>query len=192
MNKQDFSFMLHLFQGGHCFFHPMMEMFIKRMDTLSYKYICSQRYASKSNMYRSNVHLLDLPNEILLIILKKLDNIDVLYSLSGINNQRLDSLAQEKIFTNVLNLVSASMNNIYSIPPLIFHRFCYDILPRVHHNVKCLVLDSSSMERILLAADYPNLCELKLFNSNQDILSSYFTGKSFIYSTAQKAMKRND
>jgi len=177
MNKQDFSFMLHLFRRGHSFFHPMMEMFIKRMDTLSYKYICSQRYASKSNMYRSNVHLLDLPNEILLIILKKLDNIDVLYSLSGINNQRLDSLAQEKIFTNVLNLVSASMDSNYSIPPSILHRFSYNILPRVHHKVKCLVLESSYMERILLAGDYPNLCELKLFNFNQDILSSYFTCK---------------
>ncbi|CAF4571528.1 unnamed protein product [Rotaria sp. Silwood2] len=33
-------------------------------------------------MYRSNVHLLDLPNEILFIILKNLDNIDVLYALS--------------------------------------------------------------------------------------------------------------
>jgi hypothetical protein len=43
------------------------------MNIHAYKCIHSQKYTSQlqSNMYRSNVHLLDLPNEILLIILKK-------------------------------------------------------------------------------------------------------------------------
>jgi len=107
-------------------------------------------------MHRSNVHLLDLPNEILLIIFKKLDNIDVLYSLSGINNERLDILAQEKIFTNILNFTSILSDDIFSI----LDRFCFNILPRVHHDVKYLILDSTYMERILLAADYPYLSEL--------------------------------
>jgi hypothetical protein len=56
-------------------------------------------------MNRSNIHLLDLPDEILLIILKKLNNIDVLYSLLNIENNRLDILAQDKFFTKTLNLV---------------------------------------------------------------------------------------
>ncbi|CAF4814302.1 unnamed protein product, partial [Rotaria socialis] len=47
-------------------------------------------------MNRSNVHLLDLPNEILLTILRKLNNMDVLYSLLDINNGRLDIIMQEK------------------------------------------------------------------------------------------------
>ncbi len=52
------------------------------------------------------VHLLDLLNGILLIILKKLDNIDVLYSLFRINNERLDILVQNGVFTHMLNFVT--------------------------------------------------------------------------------------
>jgi hypothetical protein len=43
-------------------------------------------------MNQHNVHLLDLPNEILFLILRKLENVDVFYSLMDINNQRLDSI----------------------------------------------------------------------------------------------------
>ncbi|CAF3079648.1 unnamed protein product [Rotaria socialis] len=129
-------------------------------------------------MVRSDVHLLDLPNEILLIIFRKLNNVDVLYSLSDINNERLAILAQDKIFTNILNFVSALTDDIYLIPASILDRFCSDILPRVHHNVKCLILDSTSMEKILLVADYPYLNQLKLVNFNQDICSGYFTDES--------------
>ena len=134
-------------------------------------------------MNQHNVHLLDLPNEILFIILKKLDNIDVLYSLLGINNQRLDIIAQEQIFTNILNFVSISQSTdeISSISDSILDRFCIDILPRIHKNVKSLILESVSMECILLAANYPNLTELKLFNFNKAIVSRYFTGKIFMY-----------
>ncbi|CAF3225867.1 unnamed protein product, partial [Rotaria sp. Silwood2] len=53
-------------------------------------------------MNHSNINLLDLPNEILLIILKKLHNMDVLSSLLGVDNQRLDIILQENTFTNNL------------------------------------------------------------------------------------------
>ncbi|CAF1309460.1 unnamed protein product [Rotaria sordida] len=127
-------------------------------------------------MNQSNVGLLDLPNEILFIILKKLDNIDVLYSLLDVDNQKLDIIVQANIFTNTLNFVLKTLNNdIFSLDNSIIDRFCTNILPRIHQNVKSLILDSQSMERILLAADYPNLTELKLFNFNDKILSHYFT-----------------
>ena len=127
----------------------------------------------QQKMNRSNVHLLDLPTEILFIILKKLNNIDVLYSLLDINNGRLDILAQDKIFTNILNFVD--IDNISLID-----RFCIDILPRIHHNVKYIILELVFMERILLATVYPNLTELKLFNFEQQIALKYFTGKYLI------------
>ncbi|CAF4156567.1 unnamed protein product [Rotaria sp. Silwood2] len=57
-------------------------------------------------------------------------------------------------------------------------RFCINILPKIHHNVKSLILDSVSMGHILLAADYPNLIELKLFNFNGKIVSRCFTDES--------------
>ncbi|CAF4341517.1 unnamed protein product [Rotaria sp. Silwood2] len=127
-------------------------------------------------MNQLNVHLLHLPDEILLIILKKLNNIDVLYSLLNIDNERLSILAQEKIFSNTLKFVS--IDNISSIDHHKIDRFYIDILPRIHHNVKCFILEPVLMECILLAADYPNLTELKLFNFEQKIALNYFTNES--------------
>ncbi len=73
--------------------------------------------------------LFDLPNEIWFLILKKLDNMDVLYSLLGINNPRLNDLVQDKAFTSILNFVSmSSTDDICSI----LDRFCLDILPKIH------------------------------------------------------------
>ena len=80
-------------------------------------------------MNQSEIQLLDLPNEILLIILKKLDNIDALYSLFGINNERLDILLEDDVFTNTLNFVS-------TVDHLVLDRFCISRLPRIFHNVK--------------------------------------------------------
>ncbi|CAM4976877.1 unnamed protein product [Rotaria socialis] len=122
-----------------------------------------------------NVHFLDLPNAILLLILKKLDNMDVLYSLLGINNQRLDNIVQKTTFTTILNFESISANDDFcSISGQILNRFYFDILPRIHCNVKCLILESNSMEHILIVGSYPNLINFKLFNFNKEIFSRYF------------------
>ena len=129
-------------------------------------------------MNLANAGLFNLPNEILRFILKKLDNMDVLYSLLDVDNQRLDIIAQENAFTNTLNFVlTTSTDDSFSLTDTIVDRFCTNILPRIHHNVKFLIIDSVSMERILLVADYPNLTALKLFNFNVKIVSRYFTGK---------------
>ncbi|CAF3815115.1 unnamed protein product [Rotaria sp. Silwood1] len=124
-------------------------------------------------MSRSNVNLLDLPDAILLIILKKLNNIDVLYSLIDVNNEHLNSLAQEKIFSDTLNFVS--IDNVSAIDQEKLDRFCKDILPKIHENIKCFILEPISMECILLAADYRNLTELKLINFTQEVALNYFT-----------------
>jgi hypothetical protein len=75
-------------------------------------------------MSRSNVNLLDLPNEILLIILRKLNNVDVLYSLLDINYGRLDMLVQEKTFSNTLNFISIDDNSFLD-------RFSTYIFPKI-------------------------------------------------------------
>jgi hypothetical protein len=127
-------------------------------------------------MNQSDFHILDLPNEILIIILKKLGNVDVLYSLFGINNQRIDTLINNDVFTNVLNFV------ITSITDHKLDRFCMYILSQRHHCIKKLILDATSMERILLAGNYPNLTSLELFNFGQETVFRYFTGKCLTYS----------
>ncbi|CAF0820594.1 unnamed protein product [Rotaria sordida] len=131
-------------------------------------------------MNQHNVHLLDLPNEILFLILRKLANVDVLYSFLGINNQRLEIIAQQQIFTNVLNFVSISQSTdeISSISASILDRFCNSILSRIYINVKFLILESVSMERILRVANYPNLTGIKIFNFNKAIVSRYFMDDS--------------
>jgi hypothetical protein len=128
-------------------------------------------------MNQINIEFVDLPNEILIIILKKLDNVDVLYSLYGIN-KRLNSITEDNTFTNTLKLVStSSTDNFCSIPDRMLNRFYTSILPKIDHNIKTLVLESSSMENILHAANYPNLSEIKIFNFNKSIVSRYFRGK---------------
>ena len=133
-------------------------------------------------MNQHTVHLLDLPDEILFLILKKLENVNVLYSLLGTNNQRLEILALEQIFSSILNFVSISQstNETSSISDSILDRFCIGIIPRIHKNVKSLIVESISMKRILRAGIYPNLIELKIFNFNKAIVSRYFMGKIFM------------
>lgn len=142
-------------------------------------HICALQ--SYSDMDEHGVNLLDLPAEILFIILKKLDNIDVLYSLLGVDSQRLDIVVQDRIFTTTLNFfsISQSTNGILSSDS-IFDRFSKSILPKIHRNIKSLILEFGSIECILRAAHYPNLEHLELFNFKKAILSRHFVGKKFI------------
>jgi len=128
-------------------------------------------------MSQSVVHLLDLPDEILLIILKKLNNIDVLYSLLNINNERLYLLAQERTFSNILNFVSIDNNS--SIDHRRLDWFCINILPKIHYNVEFLISESVLLKCLLLAGDYPNLTKLELFNFKQEIALNHFTSKCY-------------
>src|SRR5690349_21740163 len=102
-------------------------------------------------------HLLDLPDEILLIIMKKLGSVDVLYSLLGVN-KRLDQMAKTINNTQFLDFsIELSNNRSRSIDHVKLDRFCDEILPQVHHNVIALTLDYDTMKRVLLACEYPNL-----------------------------------
>jgi hypothetical protein len=123
-------------------------------------------------MNRTDIHLLDLPVEILLKILKRLNNMDVLYSLIGVEG--LDRLAQDEIFTNTLNFV---FTNNDSINEPMLNRFCNSILPRIEYNIKCLVLETTTMDRILRAGVYPNLIQLKIFKFRANTFSYFCTGK---------------
>ena len=111
-------------------------------------------------MEYSRVQFDDLPDEILMIIFKKLANMEILYSLVGVN-KRLNKIAHDSIFTNDLSLLmSTSDGLVYSLSDLILNRFCSYILPKIHQKIKWLHIESRSMERILRATNYPK------FNSN--------------------------
>ncbi|CAF5180953.1 unnamed protein product, partial [Rotaria sp. Silwood1] len=108
-------------------------------------------------MKHASVDLNDLPDEILMIILKKLSNVQVLYSLIGVN-KRLHAIVHDSIFTNCLTLMkNVSVDSIDPLSDPILDQFFLQILPSIHHKIKWFNLESSSMKRILLATNYPNL-----------------------------------
>jgi hypothetical protein len=76
--------------------------------------------------------------------------------------------------------MSQTTDEISSMSGSILDRFCIDIVPRIHKNVKSLILESDSMECILHAGNYPNLTKLEIFSFNQAIASRYFMSKIFM------------
>jgi hypothetical protein len=130
------------------------------------------------NMEHSCVQLMDIPDEILLFILTKLTNIEVLYSLIGVNIQ-LDKIASDPVFTNHLTLMKRSSNgDIYPLAKSILDRFCLQILPKIQHTIKWLNLESLSMKRILLTGYYPNLSGFGLFIVEPETVAHLFVGKN--------------
>jgi hypothetical protein len=61
----------------------------------------------------------------------------------------------------------------------VLDRFCLRILPQIHDKIKWLNLESLSMERILLATDYPTLCGLGLYNIDKETAMRLFRGNEF-------------
>jgi hypothetical protein len=132
-------------------------------------------------MARSCIQLMDLPDELLMFIFNKMINVEVLYSLFGIN-ERLNSIVQDQIYTNRLFFLKCSSKKIVNrfSPEIISDRFCLQILPSICEKVQCLFVDSSSMKQILSAVNYPNLHVLGLFNIEEETVKSLFTGKKNI------------
>ncbi|CAF2006009.1 unnamed protein product [Rotaria magnacalcarata] len=133
-------------------------------------------------MKHSSAGLNDLPDEILMIILKKLSNIQVLYSLICVN-KRLHAIVHDPIFTNCLTLMNyVSVDSIDPLSDRILDQFCLQILPAIHHNIKWLNLESSSMKRILLPTNYPNLYGLGLYDIEIETALSFFSDESCLTS----------
>lgn len=125
--------------------------------------------------HSTTITLLDLPDEILLMILKKLDNIDVLYSFLGVN-MKLDRFARSMIFTKSLNFTKESCNEDNSSK---FNRFCINILPQIEQNVQSITLDASLLERVLYIIDYPQLRKITLTNLRLELASRLMNGMFF-------------
>ncbi|CAF3234138.1 unnamed protein product [Rotaria sp. Silwood2] len=129
-------------------------------------------------MANSMIQLDDLPDEIFMMIFKNMCKTDVLYSLIDVN-QRLNTIVYDPIFTNHLILLEhSSDDSINSLTDAILDRFCLQILRKINHKIKRLDLESSSMERILLATNYPILYELSLYNIDLRTFRRCFFGEN--------------
>ena len=132
----------------------------------------------KAIMECSKMKLNELADELLLTIFSNIDNVDVLYSLYGVNN-RLNKIVRDSLFTSSLSFVEWSLNNYLNkfSPNIVFNRFCLQVLPDISVKIEWLYLEESSAKNILRAADYPNLYGLGLYNMNLQRARRLFTGK---------------
>jgi hypothetical protein len=73
--------------------------------------------------------------------------------------------------TNSSNEVNSTLDDS------MLHRFCTQILPKIHTKIKWLNLEPVSMGRFLFAAEYPNLYGLTLFNIERETDLCPFDGK---------------
>jgi hypothetical protein len=133
-------------------------------------------------MKEAFVQLNDLPDEIILLIFKKLSNLEVLYSFIDVN-KRLNNIVHDSIFTNRLTMTRCSFDGPPPPPPInpVLNRFCSQILPSISHQIKWLDVDLSSMECILLCRNYPYLYGLGLYSMEKETALRIFTGERFFF-----------
>ncbi|CAM4839507.1 unnamed protein product [Rotaria magnacalcarata] len=62
-----------------------------------------------------------------------------------------------------------------------FHRFCSQILPQIHHKIQWLHLELLTMNAILLSANYPNLYGLGLYGLKMQKVTYLFTDETLLY-----------
>jgi hypothetical protein len=138
----------------------------------------------------SRIGLNDLPDEILMIIFQKLNNINVLHSFQGVN-QRLDKIIHDPIFTSHFTSVEWLSQNFIDLSSCdtILNRFGSQILPEIHDKIQWLDLGSSSMKRVIRAGNYPNLDSLSLYHVDKESARSLFTGKRCQLNSYSKQMK---
>ena len=130
-------------------------------------------------MKHSFLQLINLPDEILMIIFERLDSVDLFICFMDINT-RVEQIIHDPVFTRRLTLLRWSPTDFfYPVHNTIIDRFCFQIIPKICHNIKWLNLESSCIERVLLAADYPNLCGLGLHNFEEKTAIKFFKSKKF-------------
>ena len=130
--------------------------------------------------HNNRLNILNLPNEILLIIINKLNMVDVLYSLVDVN-ERFDHLVLHSSYIHNLNIIDMTTINscfdgIFIIHNHVLNRICEKILPRIHLQIKELTVDQHSIQRILCIVHYPQLYSLSLVNFREKWLFQYLTG----------------
>ncbi|CAF4566366.1 unnamed protein product [Rotaria sp. Silwood2] len=129
-------------------------------------------------------NIFDLPNEILFIIINKLNIGDVFYSLVDVN-ERFGQLVLDPLYIENLDITFMTMNSFYdrtfSVHEQALSSICENILPKIHDQVKKLSIEQHSVERIL-TFNYSQLYSLSLVNFKEEILFQYLIGIFLILS----------
>ncbi|CAF4713087.1 unnamed protein product, partial [Rotaria socialis] len=104
---------------------------------------------------------------------------DVFHSLVDVN-QQFDRLALHYLYVRNIDMTDTmTITSLYdqtsSINTKILSKISEKVLPRIHHQVYKLTIEQYSMQRIILAANYPQLYCLSLINFQKEILYQYLT-----------------
>ena len=126
---------------------------------------------------RNFLNLLDLPDEILLIIIKQLIMADILYSLVNVT-ERLDQLVLNPSYIRILDMTCMKIHSydIYLIDDHVCERICQNVLSRINDQVTELIMDQSSIERVLHTIDYPQLHSLALIHIDETSFFDFLEG----------------
>lgn len=130
-------------------------------------------------------NILDLPDEILLIILCKLNRTLAIYSLMDVN-QRFRRLVLDTFYIRDFNMTNAILiNSLYnhtsSIDTQVLSRIYSKILPRVQHQIQKLTIEEFSVEQVFHVSNYPQLYSLSLINFRVGTLYQHLKGIEFYF-----------
>ena len=124
----------------------------------------------------------DLPNEILFIIINKLNIGDIVYSLLDLD-ERFAQFVYDPIYIQNLDITDMTMNSYYkrsfSVHEQVLSRICENLLPKIRNQIKKLVIEQQSIEHIL-TFNYSQLYSLSFVDFNEDRLFHYLTGMFLI------------
>ncbi|CAF3983473.1 unnamed protein product [Rotaria sordida] len=128
-----------------------------------------------NTLNKNDINILDLPDEILLIILQKLNMVDVFYSLVDLN-KRFNQLIFDPLYIHHLDVTDkTSLDHNSPVDNQVFDQIRTKILPRLHCKVNKITVTSPSMEYIFNTIDYSQLHSLSLVNFQQETLLQYLT-----------------
>ncbi len=107
-----------------------------------------------NNSRKIHLNILDLPDEILFIILNKLKMVDVFYSLLNVN-RRFQRLVLDSLYIRHLDMTAImNINSMYdqssSMDTQFVSEICEKVLPRIDHQVHKLTIEQDSMKQFLL------------------------------------------
>ena len=125
--------------------------------------------------------LLDLPNELLLIIMEYLPMIEALYAFVDIT-QRVDQLVFDFISRHTLDITCLRPEllpeRFFSLDEHALATLCRTVLPRIHHPINHLIVDQFSIEAVLRAREYSALRSLTLIDIDEFHALDLFRGKT--------------
>ncbi|CAF2784484.1 unnamed protein product [Rotaria sp. Silwood2] len=121
-----------------------------------------------------------LAPSIALVVVEGVVEAAVLYTVVE-DNERLNRLACDPFFTHFVDLTTTTSDDERrSLPDSMLDQFCSFILPQIHHNIQSLIVEASSMGRILLACGYPKLHKLILNSITPEVFLKYLADDSSI------------